>query len=254
MIHVGRRTYPYLEEVNVGIVDEVSRTVRAAGRALDVGCGRGQLGEALRESGWEVWGIESSADACASAEKRLDHVVRADLHDRETVQRALAGAEFDALVLSDVLEHVYDPRTVLERYLEILKPGGRVFVSVPNAVVWTNRLSWLFGRVRYEDTGVMDRTHIRFFTFATAKELLLAAGCAVERVSSTPYLARAILPAMKGLLSRGQEAAPDPRSLIDSPAYRAYMKLVYPAERAIAAAWPTMLAFRIIVVGRKAGA
>jgi hypothetical protein len=148
-----------------------------------------------------------------------------------------------------VLEHVYDPRTVLERYLPRLAPGGRVFVSVPNAVVWTNRFQWLLGRVRYEDTGVMDRTHIRFFTFDTAEELLRATGCRVEHVSSTPYLARAALPLLKKL-SKAPSGPPDPRALIDSSAYKTYMKYLYPAESAIAAMWPTMLAFRIVVVAR----
>src|SRR5262249_58712495 len=97
--------------------------------------------------------------------------------DQNAVERALAGTTFDGLVLSDVLEHVYDPRTVLEQYLRFVKPGGRVFVSVPNAVVWTNRLMLLLGQVRYTDTGVMDRTHIRFFTFAAARELVAASGC-----------------------------------------------------------------------------
>lgn len=254
MIHVGRRSYPYLEEVNEGIVREFLARSGEKGRALDVGCGRGQLGEAIRELGWEVWGVEQSPEACETARGRLDHIVHADLNDPTTVGPALAGTTFDALVFSDVLEHVYDPRTTLESYLERLRPGGQVFVSVPNAVVWTNRLRWAMGRVEYEDTGVMDRTHIRFFTFETARELVTAAGCAVETVSSTPYLARSLLPAVKSFVGGGAPAVAEanPRAIIDSPGYRRYMKFVYPAERALADLWPTMLAFRIIVVGRKA--
>jgi 2-polyprenyl-3-methyl-5-hydroxy-6-metoxy-1,4-benzoquinol methylase len=260
VIHLGRRSYPYAEEVNEGLVREFLRAPASStgapgdgstGRVLDVGCGRGQLGEAVRALGWEVWGIESSGEACATAEKRLDRLICADLNDHAAVRAAVGDARFEALMLSDVLEHTYDPRTVLERYLEIVKPRGYLYVSVPNAVVWTNRLEWSLGRVKYQDTGVMDRTHIRFFTFASAKELVRASGCTIERVSSTPHLARAVLPAVKGLLHRESKAAHDPRAIIDSPAYRAYMKYVYPAERAFAATWPSLLAFRIIVVGRK---
>jgi len=252
MIHVGRRRYPYMEELNDGIVREFRRLLPATGAALDVGCGRGQLGEALRALGWRVWGVETSDEASLAAEKLLDGIVRADLNDHDRVRRSLADERFDAVVFSDVLEHVYDPRTVLERYLELVRPGGRVFVSVPNAVVWTNRFRWLAGRVRYEDTGIMDRTHIRFFTFETARELVASAGCRVDHVSSTPYLARAVLPAVKGLIGRPSGADVDPRALIESSAYKAYMKLVYPAERALAGLWPGMLAFRIVVVGSKA--
>lgn len=254
MIHVGRRSYPYMEEVNEGLVRELrraSRTSAAQGRILDVGCGRGQLGEAARALGWEVWGVESSDEACDAAERRLDRVIRADLNDQDGVRRATEGTSFDGLVFSDVLEHLYDPRTVLERYLELARPGAYVFVSVPNAVAWTNRLQWAVGNVRYDDTGIMDRTHVRFFTFATAKELVEASGCTVERVSSTPYLVRAVLPAVKGLAKGRGSAAPDPRGIIDSSAYRAYMRFLYPMERAVAAIWPELLAFRIIVVARK---
>jgi SAM-dependent methyltransferase len=252
MIHLGRRSYPYLEEINEGIVREFQRLGSDhTGRALDVGCGRGQLGEAIRALGWRVWGIEQAAEACVSAEKRLDGILSADLNDRTAVQAGLGGRTFDALIFSDVLEPVYDPRTTLESYLAVLKPGGRVFLSVPNAVVWTNRLQWSLGNVRYDDTGVMDRTHIRFFTFDTAKELVEASGCTIDRVSSTPYLARALLPAIKKAATAKGTADANPRALIESDAYKTYMRFVYPIEQAVAAAWPTLLAFRIIVVARK---
>ncbi len=70
-------------------------------------------------------------------------------------------------------------------------------------------------------------------------------------MASTPYLARAVLPAVKGLLKRGGGAA-DPRAIADSAAYRAYLRFVYPVEQAVAAIWPEVLAFRVIVVGQKA--
>lgn len=252
MIHIGRRTYPYMEEVNEGIVREFRRISPTTGRALDVGCGRGQLGEAVRALGWEIWGIEHDEQACETAESRLDRAIRADLNDREAVRRMLGDTRFDALIFSDVLEHLYDPRTAIERYLEHAAPSARVFVSVPNAVVWTNRFQWFLGRVRYEDTGVMDRTHIRFFTFDTAKELVRACGCTIEHVASTPHIVRAALPLLKKWTRRASGASSDPRALIDSSAYKAYERLVYPVEAATAAAWPSMLAFRIIVVGRSA--
>ena len=254
MIHVNRTSYPYLEEVNEGVLRELRRLAPAAGRALDVGCGRAALAGALRRLGWEVWGVEQSEEACAAADKRLHRLVRADLHDLNAARGALGDTRFDALIFSDVLEHVYDPRTVLESYLAFVTPGGRVLVSVPNMVVWTNRLRLLLGRVEYSDAGVMDRTHIRFFTFRTARRLVEAAGCRVERVASTPHLGRAALPLVKRLLARGRGAPASPRALIDSRAYRLYMRFVYPLEQACAALWRTLFAFRIIVVGVKPAA
>jgi 2-polyprenyl-3-methyl-5-hydroxy-6-metoxy-1,4-benzoquinol methylase len=241
-----------MEEVNDGIVREFQRYLPPTGRALDVGCGRAALGAAIRNLGWEVWGIEQSAEACETARTRLDGLIEADLLDYARVRPGVDGKLFDALIFSDVLEHVYDPLQTLESYLSFVKPGGSLIVSVPNAVVWTNRFQWFFGRVRYADTGIMDRTHIRFFTFRTARELVAAAGCEVSHVSSTPHLARAMLPLVKRALpKRDSETQPDPRALIESRAYQRYLRYVYPLERAVASLWPTMLAFRIVVRGTK---
>jgi 2-polyprenyl-3-methyl-5-hydroxy-6-metoxy-1,4-benzoquinol methylase len=254
MINLNKASYPYMEEVNDGILREFRRLLPFTGRVLDVGCGRGQLGAAVRQLGWEVWGVEQSDEACAAAGERLDRLIRADLNDLEGVHARLGDVRFDALIFSDVLEHVYDPLGVLEKYLVFVKPGGRAFISVPNMVVWTNRLKLMFGCIRYADTGVMDRTHIRFFTFDTGKELVAAAGCSVDRVASTPYLVRAVLPLLKRSLVRhagDAGGAPDPRALIDSKLYVNYMKYLYPTERWLASLWRAMFGFRIIVVGTK---
>jgi 2-polyprenyl-3-methyl-5-hydroxy-6-metoxy-1,4-benzoquinol methylase len=253
MIYLNKRSYPYMEEVNEGIVREFRRLLPFTGSVLDVGCGRGQLGAAIRELGWEVWGIEQSGTACLSADKRLHTLVEADLHNLDRVRAVVGDKRFDGLIFSDVLEHIYDPLGVLEKYLAFVKPGGRVFISLPNMVVWTNRLQLMVGRVRYTDTGVMDRTHIRFFTFATARELVAAAGCKVERVASTPFLVRAVLPLLKKFLAKPDQGPVNPRALIDSPGYKRYMRYVYPVEQWLASLWRTMFAFRIIVVGVKPG-
>jgi 2-polyprenyl-3-methyl-5-hydroxy-6-metoxy-1,4-benzoquinol methylase len=251
VIYLNKKEYPYLEEVNEGVLRQF-RSLPGKGEVLDVGCGRGQLGEAVRALGWKVWGVENSPEACVTARDRLDGLVARDLHDFDGVAAELKGRQFDALLFSDVLEHVYHPLGVLGHYLPYLKPGGKLLISVPNMVVWTNRLSLLFGRVNYTDTGVMDRTHIRFFSFKTAKELVRASGCAIDYTTSTPHLARAALPLLKRFLGRRGGSAPhNPRALLDSPGYRGYMRWVYPAEHLVSCLCPTLLAFRIIVVATK---
>jgi 2-polyprenyl-3-methyl-5-hydroxy-6-metoxy-1,4-benzoquinol methylase len=251
MIYLNKKTYPYMEEVNEGILREFQR-LPFTGRALDVGCGRAQLGEAVKNLGWEVWGVEQSGEACDTARTRINHLIETDLQRSEQIRSQLGDNRFDALIFSDVLEHLYDPLGVLERYLLYVKPGGKVFISVPNAVVWTNRLRLAFGSVEYTDTGVMDRTHIRFFTFRTARRLVEAAGCRIDRVASTPYLVRAALPLLKRFMAKpNADAAPDPRAMVESRGYKLYLKYVYPLERFFASLWRTMFAFRIIVVATK---
>ncbi|MBI3070980.1 MAG: class I SAM-dependent methyltransferase [Deltaproteobacteria bacterium] len=246
MIHLDTQASHYMDEINEGILEQLNR-VRSPGRdILDVGCGRAALGEAIRARGWNVVGIEQEPDAVAVARTRLKRVIVVDLQEAAVVAQDLAGFRFDVLVFSDVLEHVYHPLRVLQLYLPLLKPGGTLLVSVPNAVTWDNRLRWLFGEFRYSDSGIMDRTHIRFFTFKTARELVEAAGFKIEEVDSTPQIVRAFLPLIKTILA-DREQAQDPRALIDSKTYRSYMKFFYPVEKWLAHPLRTMLAFRIVI-------
>jgi len=250
MIHLHEKRYEYLEEINEGVVRQIPAN-RAAVRptVLDVGCGSGAMAEAVRQKGYEVWGLEENEEAAGRAARRLDCVLRLNLHDYPAVRTALGERKFDYLIFSDVLEHVYDPFSVLREYLGFVRSGGRVVISVPNALVWTNRASFLFGRFEYADTGVMDRTHIRWFTFRSAKRLVRAAGCTLEKVDYTPFFVRAALPLIKKLLRSGPVG--NRRQLIDSPAYKAYMRTVYPLEY-IAGFWlKSWFGFRIILVGVK---
>ena len=168
------------------------------------------------------------------------------------VRSEVGDRRFDHLVFSDVLEHFCDPFSVLAIYLSFLKKGGRLVISVPNAVVWTNRLRILFGDFRYTATGITDRTHVRFFTFNTTTELVRAAGCELEFVDQTPHLARALLPLVKKVVLKGEDTeGTDRRQLIDSPLYRFYMKHLYRIDYRIAGLWKTVFAFRIVVGARK---
>lgn len=258
-------TYPYFEEVNEGILRQVPAAANgmsgAAGRVghpcplvLDVGCGQGSLAAEIADLGYEVWGIEQDAYAAQRAAARIDCVVHADLTDAEAVRARLDGQRFQRIVFSDVLEHVYDPLTVLRSYLDYLAPDGRVLISLPNVVNWQTRLAFLFGRFTYQDSGVLDRTHIRFFTFKTAVDMVRRAGLEVEIVDHTPFLARAALPLAKRLLTRGGAPADEDqaKAIIDSPAYRLYMRYVYPVEHGVGSLRRSLLAFRIVIVARRA--
>jgi 2-polyprenyl-3-methyl-5-hydroxy-6-metoxy-1,4-benzoquinol methylase len=251
MIHLHEQRYLYLEEVNQGILRHLPACERGgAPMVLDVGCGRGALAEAMRDRGYTVWGIEENPAAYEVARTRTDRAIGCNLNHLEEVATEIGGQRFDAVVFSDVLEHLYDPFSVLRSYQAFLKPGGRVLVSVPNAAVWTNRLALMAGRFDYRDTGVMDRTHIRFFTFKTARELVEAAGFTEVKMDYTPFLVRAALPLIKKLLLHGHDVqSTDRRQLVDSPWFQRYQKYVYPIEYALGHPWMKLFAFRIIVTG-----
>jgi SAM-dependent methyltransferase len=156
--------------INDAVISYVPVT---ANRILDVGCGTGTFGEALRGvREREVVGITYSADEAALAERRLTAVHRADLNtfDLNTLGR------FDCVVMSHVLEHLYSPEEFLLQVRDILEPNGVIVVALPNVVVWWQRIQFMFGRWRYTDWGILDRTHFRFFDLCSSAELLRESG------------------------------------------------------------------------------
>ncbi len=159
----------------------------AAERFLDVGCARGRLGEEIkkRRPGAVVHGIELDPGAAEQAAKRLDRVFRIDL------ERELAGLEetYDCIACGDVLEHLVDPWTVLRALTQRLAPGGHVVASLPNLRLWevVRDLAWN-GRFTYREAGVLDSTHLRFFTLHEMKRLFESAG--LEVVAVRPRLHR----------------------------------------------------------------
>ena len=162
-------------------------------RVLDVGCAEGYLAAALKERGCEVVGVEASATAGERARPHLAALLVGDVEDaalRAAVERegrAAAGAgggrPFDAVLFGDVLEHLRDAETVL-RWAATLAP--RVVVSLPNIAHWTARRQILRGRFPREDHGLFDRTHLRFFTRASARDLVESCGLAVEHEAFAP--------------------------------------------------------------------
>jgi SAM-dependent methyltransferase len=152
-------------------------------RVLDVGCSRGATGRALKQRypGVHVTGIEPEPVAAAEAARHLDQV-----HARPLEQvpvDAFPASGFDTVVLADVLEHLYNPWKALLALKPRLAPGGRLLISLPNA-----RNAWLLnelaeGRFTYDTAGLLDVTHVRFFTLHEAQRMLAETGYVVEKLS-----------------------------------------------------------------------
>ncbi len=239
--------YAYYEDVNWGLLRLWGQRQGAA--ILDVGCGYATTSQHLQQLGNRVTGIESSPEAVAKARQRLNEVIAADLRDREQVGAQIGDRRFDAIIFADVLEHLDWPAPVLKSYLPYLAPGGTVIVSLPNVGNWSSRLGLLAGRFEYADTGVLDRTHLRFFTKSSARRLVEQAGLRISRQSYTPGLVRPLVPLAKKLMSPGKGASGvphDPTALLESAPYRAYLKAIYPIESALTKLWPGFLAFQMI--------
>lgn len=161
-------------------------------RVLEVGCAEGFTGAALKNNGraHEVVGIELSETAALVAKEKIDRVICGDLEEIKFDAHALANESFDYIVCGDVLEHLKDPWQQLERLLALLKPGGQIIVSLPNIRYFRVTLALFFlDQWHYsEKGGILDLTHLRFFTRSTAIEMLAATG--LKDINTTPLIHR----------------------------------------------------------------
>jgi 2-polyprenyl-3-methyl-5-hydroxy-6-metoxy-1,4-benzoquinol methylase len=232
--------YAYFEDVNWGLLRLWGN--RSGKDVLDVGCGFATTSQFIQARGNRVVGIESNVEAVAVARTRIATVIEADL------QTADLREKFDAIIFADVLEHLAWPVGILRKYADLLKPDGTIIVSLPNVGLWSVRLGLLFGSFHYQDSGVLDRTHLRFFTRRSAIGMLRAAGFEPVRRTYNPGLMRPFVPLAKKMLGGG---GGDPSAILDSKPYKLYLKTAYPIERGIARLWPGLLAFQMIFEARR---
>jgi 2-polyprenyl-3-methyl-5-hydroxy-6-metoxy-1,4-benzoquinol methylase len=155
---------------------------------LDVGCGHGYFAELLAEDGHRVVGIDGlpGPERAAAFQRYLSADLDGGLGD---VAGKLDGERFDVVLLQDVLEHLRKPETMLADCKALLRSGGQVVISVPNVANLTVRLALLFGSFEYKPRGILDRTHLRFFTRQSARRFLRENGFEVltEKVTVIPF-------------------------------------------------------------------
>jgi 2-polyprenyl-3-methyl-5-hydroxy-6-metoxy-1,4-benzoquinol methylase len=152
--------------------------VPANSRVLDLGVADGSVAAVLKEMGCRVWGVEFEIEAAQEAEKNCEEVVVGDLNTLDLADR-LSNREFDVILMLDVLEHLANPAETLRRLKPLVAQGGWGVISLPNVAHVSLRLSLLNGDFNYTDTGLLDRTHLRFYDRAGVDELLEEAGWAM---------------------------------------------------------------------------
>jgi len=170
-------------------------------RILDVGCGAGGFGETLKRArNVEVWGVEPVPSVAQRAAGKLDRVIEGDFGPGT----ALPEASFDCVVFNDVLEHMVSPEAALRRARHLLAPQGVVVASLPNVRSFPTIWQLVFhARWEYQDSGVMDRTHLRFFTKSSIVSMFEAEGfevdsvCGINAYSGIPNVTRPLWAAYK---------------------------------------------------------
>lgn len=170
-------------------------------RALDVGCASGGFGSELKEKGIEVWGIEPNPEAASEAAGRLDKVLTGTY---ETCAAELPEGYFDLITFNDVFEHIADCDHVLRDVRRFLAPGGSVLASLPNIRHWAALMTIVWqGDFPYQDEGIFDRTHMRFFTRKSMLRMFEECGYEVVSCEGVNGQNKGKLP-MVNFLTRGR--------------------------------------------------
>jgi 2-polyprenyl-3-methyl-5-hydroxy-6-metoxy-1,4-benzoquinol methylase len=152
--------------------------VPAGARVLEVGAHTGFFSAALRDRGCRVTALEADPRAARHATLHADRVIVGDVEQADV--RARVEGPFDVVLFMHVLEHLVDPWSVLRAMRKRVAPGGKVIVLLPNVACWRIRKALFFGGAfEYEDTGILDRTHVRFFTYDSGAALLTASGWSI---------------------------------------------------------------------------
>jgi SAM-dependent methyltransferase len=152
-------------------------------RVLDLGCATGALSRVLSERGCQVVGIDDDAEAAKLASEYCEQVIVGDVEELD-LDVELGDRRFDVIVAADVLEHLRSPEATLTALRPFLAPGGYLVVSVPNVAHGSVRLALLNGSFPYSEVGLLDSTHLRFYTRASFVEMLVGGGFAPVHIDS----------------------------------------------------------------------
>lgn len=196
-------------------------------RILDVGSADGYLGAILKERGHYVAAVECDPRLAEKARPIYHRFYQIDVDSFEFPE----DHEYDLIIFADVLEHLADPAAVLRRCFASLKDDGKIIVSVPNVANFVVRLSLLLGRFDYGDRGILDRTHLRFFTLKTLTKLFHETGFNIRQIVATPI----------------------PVQLISPVTNRQFFAPFHYCHFQLVQLWKTLLAYQFVVQADRAG-
>ncbi|BDA72847.1 hypothetical protein CAL7716_070130 [Calothrix sp. PCC 7716] len=184
------KNYPSFDELTEEALEDntsLKKTLHFIGKnksVVDFGCATGYLAQLLKHNGCVVTGVDYNQEAAQEAEKHCQEVIIADL-DFTSITEIFPNQKFDVAVFGDVLEHLRNPWKVLEDTKSILQSGGYVVASIPNIAHGAIRLALLQGKFEYTQFGILDNTHLRFFTKKTIQELFETTGYLVKGIDRT---------------------------------------------------------------------
>jgi 2-polyprenyl-3-methyl-5-hydroxy-6-metoxy-1,4-benzoquinol methylase len=198
--------------------DKIIKWVEPNKKVLDVGCASGYLVSFLKQKGCSVDGVDNDINYVKEAQKYCNASVL-DISKEKII------GEYDVIILGDILEHLEHPDKILSNFKENLNKEGYIIISLPNIVNIYPRLKIFFGHFDYEEKGIFDRTHLKFFTQKSLKELINNTGYKIEKLEYTPIPIYLKFP--------------------NSPKY--LLNLTYNLLNFLAKVWPNMFAYQFVV-------
>lgn len=171
--------YDYLNPDPYSVHQKIINFIGVNKKVLDVGCSEGTLSKRMNQNKCKIIGIEIDKEAAQNAESYCHELIFGN------VESIYLNSEyenyFDIIIFADVLEHLKEPLDVLKRFKEYLKNDGYIIISLPNVANWRIRLKLLFGNFEYEEYGILDRGHLRFFNEKNAKKIIRDAGLEIYK-------------------------------------------------------------------------
>lgn len=223
-------SYPYVEKNDPwsshSIIINWLRNIPPNSVILDIGTATGIIGKKSAKFGLYLKGIEPNIHWAEIASQYYDELVSFRLEDTDDEYIARA----DVVVLADILEHLLDPDGQLERLIKLQNHGCRLIISVPNiANIWV-RLNLLMGKFDYGERGILDRTHLHFFTRDTLLNILNSKGLRILEIKTTPIP----LPVVSRFFESNQIG-----------------KLIYYLLAKITSVFPTLFGYQFVVLAQK---
>ena len=195
-------------------------------KILDIGCSKGFIGKALSKK-HDFYGIEARKEDIKDAKKYYKEVKIINIDYKKP---HYPNNFFDVIIMADVIEHLKSPLGTILYFKKFLKNNGLIILSVPNIANVYVRLKLLFGYFEYEDRGILDRTHLKFFTLKSFRAIVRNAGLITEKEEFTPIP----LPTMNPVFSQSR-----------------LLNLVHQIDYLLALLWKTMFSFQFIAYCRK---
>lgn len=182
----------YYEGINNELL---SMLPKEAQTVVEIGCAAGLFAAAYRNINPSVryLGVEIFEEVAQKAATHLDAIVIGNIENAKVfseLEEKLAGSKIDALIFGDVLEHLLNPWEIIAKFKPMMSPNGYCVTCIPNISHWTILAGLLHGEWNYADSGLLDRTHLRFFTKKTMIELFQNTGWQVEALMGRTVLPR----------------------------------------------------------------